>query len=334
MSHVVILGAGATIATIPNGDKNGIKAPAMANFFETTNMGHLLEKFEIKTTSNNLEDIYSELYKNPIYHDKLQALDDAIYNYFFKLELPDNPTIYDLLILGLTENDLIATFNWDPLLMQAYIRCSNITMRLPNISFLHGNVAMGYCPDCLEPGLIGGKCSYCSKPYTKSKLLYPIKTKNYNNDKMIYASWHDTQLYIKNATIVTVFGYSAPTTDSEAINLFKSAWGEIKDRRLEEFEFINLESEELCVKKWKDFVYTHHYRYSNSFYESYIGMFPRRSAIVEILTHNFGIPHRTDLGFKEGMSFEEVTDMLYPLLMEEEDAIAEEKSVTSKFYVK
>lgn len=82
MSHVVILGAGATIATIPNGDKNGIKAPAMANFFETTNMGHLLEKFEIKTTSNNLEDIYSELYKNPIYHDKLQALDDAIYNYF------------------------------------------------------------------------------------------------------------------------------------------------------------------------------------------------------------------------------------------------------------
>lgn len=32
LSHVVILGAGATIAAIPNGDKNGIESPAMNDF--------------------------------------------------------------------------------------------------------------------------------------------------------------------------------------------------------------------------------------------------------------------------------------------------------------
>lgn len=78
----------------------------------------------LKSTSKNLEDIYSELYDNPKYKDDLYILDDAIYVNFSKLTLPDEPTIYDMLLLGLTDKDLVATFNWDPLLIQAYIRCS------------------------------------------------------------------------------------------------------------------------------------------------------------------------------------------------------------------
>lgn len=144
LSHVVILGAGATIAAIPNGDKNGIESPAMNDFFQKANMEHLLENFFVKTTSKNLEDIYSELYDNPKYKDDLYILDDAIYDYFSKLTLPDEPTIYDMLLLGLTDKDLVATFNWDPLLIQAYIRCSSITNKLPKTAFLHGNVALGY----------------------------------------------------------------------------------------------------------------------------------------------------------------------------------------------
>ena len=330
MSHVVILGAGATIATIPNGDKNGIKSPAMNDFFQKTNMEHLLENFYVKTTSKNLEDIYSELYDNPKYKDDLYILDDAIYDYFSKLTLPDEPTIYDLLLLGLTDKDLVATFNWDPLLIQAYVRCSLITKKLPKMAFLHGNVALGYCPDCLQYGTTDLRCPDCSKPFLKSKLLFPIKNKNYNDNVLISGFWHDTQEYIKQASMITVFGYGAPTTDVEAIKLFKSAWGEVEDRSLEEFEFINLESEEICLNKWKDFVHTHHYRYSNNFYDSYIGIFPRRSALVEMLTHNFNISHRTDLGFKPNMSFEELMDMLHPLLMEEEEA----EPPTSKYYVK
>lgn len=330
LSHVVILGAGATIATIPNGDKNGIKSPAMNDFFKKTNMEHLLERFHIETTSKNLEDIYSELYENIKYKDNLYILDDAIYNYFSKLVLPDEPTIYDMILLGLTDKDLVATFNWDPLLIQAYIRCSSITSNLPKMAFLHGNVALGYCPNCLEYGTTDLRCPDCSKPFVKSKLLFPIKNKNYNDNELIRGFWHDTQEYIKHASMITVFGYGAPTTDVEAIKLFKSAWGNLQDRSNEEFSFINIEDETTCIEKWKDFVYTHHYRYSNNFFDSYIGLFPRRSTVVEFATHHGNIPHRTDLGFKPGMSFEELMDMLHPLLMEEE----ENEKPTSKHYVK
>lgn len=265
LSHVVILGAGATIAAIPNGDKNGIKSPAMNDFFQKANMEHLLENFYVKTTSKNLEDIYSELYDNPKYKDDLYILDDAIYDYFSKLTLPDEPTIYDMLLLGLTDKDLVATFNWDTLLIQAYIRCSPITNKLPKTAFLHGNVALGYCPDCLQYGTTDLRCPDCSKPFVKSNLLFPIKNKNYNDNELISGFWHDTQEYIKHASMITVFGYGAPTTDVEAIKLFKSAWGDLQDRSNEEFSFINIEDETTCIDKWKDFVYTHHYRYTNNF---------------------------------------------------------------------
>lgn len=265
LSHVVILGAGATIAAIPNGDKNGIKSPAMNDFFQKANMEHLLENFYVKTTSKNLEDIYSELYDNPKYKDDLYILDDAIYDYFSKLTLPDEPTIYDMLLLGLTDKDLVATFNWDPLLIQAYIRCSSITNKLPKTAFLHGNVALGYCPDCLQYGTTDLRCPDCSKTFVKSNLLFPIKNKNYNDNELISGFWHDTQEYIKHASMITVFGYGAPTTDVEAIKLFKSAWGGLQDRSNEEFSFINIEDETTCIDKWNDFVYTHHYRYTNNF---------------------------------------------------------------------
>lgn len=65
-------------------------------------------------------------------------LENRIYDYFNKFEIPDEPTIYDFLILSLTNKDLIATFNWDPLLTQAYQRCSNITRNLPELVFYMG----------------------------------------------------------------------------------------------------------------------------------------------------------------------------------------------------
>lgn len=52
--HVVILGAGASYAAFPNGDKNGKKLPLMNNFVETLGIEELIERAKIKTTSNNL----------------------------------------------------------------------------------------------------------------------------------------------------------------------------------------------------------------------------------------------------------------------------------------
>lgn len=62
-------------------------------------------------------------------------------------ELPDEPTIYDFLVMSLTNKDLIATFNWDPFLVQAIGRIQKYTDNIPQVAFLHGNVAVGYCSD-------------------------------------------------------------------------------------------------------------------------------------------------------------------------------------------
>lgn len=327
--HVVILGAGATIAAIPNGDKNGIKSPVMNNFFEVTNLKHLLDEFEIKTKTNNLEDIYSELYENPLYKDKLGPINDAIYHYFNKLELPDEPTIYDFLILGLTDKDIIATFNWDPLLVQAYIRCKQITDNLPGMAFLHGNVAVGYCKECHRVGSLDVECPDCHCRLSNPQLLFPIKNKDYTTNTMIRTYWEETLDYIKDASLITIFGYGAPASDVEAMKLLKSAWGNLEERSNEEFSFINVEPKEECLKKWKDFVYTHHYRYSNDLFNSYIGLFPRRSAEVEFTTHHFNLKHTCDKGFKPDMSFEDIKRLINPLLEEEKEG----KRITSKYYI-
>lgn len=143
-AHTVILGAGATIATIPNGDKNGKKSSVMSGLIEKLGMDDIFAGITMNTSSDNLEDIYSELYARPECKEVLLEPEKRLYNYFASLQIPDEPTVYDLLILGLTNKDAIATFNWDPLLIQAYVRCFDVTDNLPKIYCLYGNVAMGF----------------------------------------------------------------------------------------------------------------------------------------------------------------------------------------------
>lgn len=60
--HVVILGAGASCAALPNGDKNGKKITGMNGFIDNFGLSLLLEQAHVRTDSGNLEDIYMELY--------------------------------------------------------------------------------------------------------------------------------------------------------------------------------------------------------------------------------------------------------------------------------
>ena len=38
--------------------------------------------------------------------------------------------------------------------------------------------------------------------------------------------------------MITIFGYSAPKSDVEAIAMLKKAWGSVDDRSLEEIEIV------------------------------------------------------------------------------------------------
>ncbi|MGG3987233.1 hypothetical protein [Bacillus smithii] len=106
--HVVILGAGASLATtIPtNGDRNGKRLPIMNNLIKVIGIEDLVHDFK----SDNFEDIYSELYSKRDYTEVLETIEKSVYDYFSSLELPDEPTIYDYLVLSLRRKDVIATF--------------------------------------------------------------------------------------------------------------------------------------------------------------------------------------------------------------------------------
>ena len=100
--HVVILGAGASCAAIPHGDKNGRQISAMKGFIDRLGLRAVLNRIEISTTSDNLEDIYMELdrrsYNEPECDAVKHELDSVIRNYMGEYQLPDEPNIYDFSI--------------------------------------------------------------------------------------------------------------------------------------------------------------------------------------------------------------------------------------------
>ncbi|MCG5510205.1 hypothetical protein [Ectothiorhodospira lacustris] len=277
--HVVILGAGATVAAIPNGDKNGKKSSVMDGFIEKLGMTQIIQDAGLKTKSSNLEDIYTELHERDDCNEIRSLLDQRIRGYFSAIEIPDEPNIYDLLLLSLRKKDLVGTFNWDPLLLQAYQRVSKITKDLPDLAFLHGNVLVGCCPDHKYGGIIYAKCPQCGNYFQPGRLLYPIREKNYAEDPYIKDNWNAIRNRLRSAYLVTIFGYSAPKTDSEAIALMKEAWGSVDDRNLEDFEFIDIRSEDELTDSWSDFVHSHHYEVHSSFFASSLGKHPRRTTV-------------------------------------------------------
>ncbi len=307
------------MAAIPNGDKNGKKSSVMNGLVEKLGLSDVLNGVSLHTKSNNLEDIYSELSMRPEYAEVVRELERRIHGYFASLRIPDSPTVYDFLILSLTDKDVIATFNWDPLLIQAYVRCANYTENLPHIFCLHGNVAVGYCKVDVEFGTLDSCCPKCGMRFPPTKLLYPVKEKNYSSDEYIKNCWDAVRQSIKESYMLTIFGYSAPSSDAEAVALLKDAWGGPESRSLEEISIIDLIPAEEIPIKWQDFIYSHHYQYSNSFFDSYLGKFPRRTCETVFATYCLNVAAVGDRGFRENMSWDDIGVMVKDLIRIEKE---------------
>ena len=245
------------------------------DFAEVVGLQSLLKDWGIDP-SQNFEEIFSDLYEKQDI-EKVQQLQMFVEEYFAKLELPDNPTIYDHLILSLRGKDLIATFNWDPLLMQAYLRNQDVGLSLPSLLFLHGNVRVGCCEKDKTAGLAEAFCRKCREPFSRVPLLYPVKKKNYAEDIFIREQWKRLKWGFENAFMITIFGYSAPKTDQEAIAAMTAAWGDKYKRSMEQTSFITIKSDDEVCQAWDEFIHTHHYEVQNDFFESWIANHPRRT---------------------------------------------------------
>lgn len=278
--HVLLLGAGASRAALPNGDKHGREVPLLREVADNLKLVDLFPDDLKDMSVQDFEAAYSRLFaQGP--SEAISKIDSLVREYFSELELPDEPNLYDIMTLSLRDKDAIFTFNWDPFLIQSRIRMARLglTTSFPKLFFLHGNVRIGFCAKDGVSGLIGQVCSTCKEPFMPSKLLYPVENKDYQSDSFINREWDAAKHYLKGCFMFTVFGYSAPTTDKEAIELLKEGWGNNEDREMEQTEVINRPgaNQEEVRKTWDSFIHSHHYDVFESFHESFIAKHPRRS---------------------------------------------------------
>ena len=82
--HLVILGAGASRATLPAGDLNGQCIPVMNDLSESVGLAPYFEEEKVK----NFEESYAELKDESI----IKIINEKINDYFSSLELPEQPT--------------------------------------------------------------------------------------------------------------------------------------------------------------------------------------------------------------------------------------------------
>lgn len=313
--HVVILGAGASRAAVPNGDKHGRHAPLMADLVDVVGLTDVLNELGIEYEGRNFEDIFSELH--PITQAaERAALEAAVFAYFDRLELPDEPTIYDHLVLSLRKKDLIATFNWDPFLLQAYSRNGGSRAPLPRLAFLHGNVRAGYCAADRTMGRRTDNCSKCGEPRSPAPLLYPIKQKDYAADEFIANEWTLLKTNLQLAFWVTIFGYSAPRTDQEALGMMQTAWGGGEARPMEQIEIISIDDPDKLLGDWEPFIHSHHYDVVSDFYRSWIANHPRRTG--EAYRNQYeDAKFISDNSIPRGVSFSELREWMGPLARRE-----------------
>lgn len=277
--HLVVLGAGASRHAFPCGDAKGRRLPVMSDFVEVLGLGDSLRDHGVDVAAEdfNFEAFLSDLHESGENGGLLRHLESRIIEYFSALKLPETPTLYDYLLLGLRETDVVATFNWDPFLWKAANRNQH-KIRPPHLLFLHGNVAVGLCQACKVKGDVSDSCHRCGKSFEPSRVLYPVKNKDYRSSPFIENEWRVLQQALEKAYVLTIFGYGAPDTDAAAVELLRSSWVRSRITELAEVEIIDVQPENTLRRKWADFIVRSHYRVNDDFYTSLIAQFPRRSS--------------------------------------------------------
>ena len=190
----------------------------------------------------------------------------------------------------------------------------------PHLLFLHGNVAIGSCSRDKKKGPVGARCNECGQPFAQSRLLFPVKKKNYSSDPYISSEWGTLKEVLKYAYVFTIFGYSAPRSDVEAVDLMKASWGKIEERDLEEIEIIDIKSEDELVYTWREFIHSHYYRTVGSFYESWIARHPRRTCDA-MWSQLMDVQFLSDNWIPRDAGFEQLWDWCEPLISAEGNAV-------------
>lgn len=274
--HLVILGAGASRAVAPDGDLNGRMLPVMNDLVQVTGINTVLDQNGVNWKGRNFEVLYEEMVSNTLLEPLVVQIENHIREYFSDIRIPTPATVYDRLLLSLRRKDVVATFNWDPMLAQAFIR-NRVVGSLPNILFLHGNVSIGLCTKHGKKGFMIDPCTQCGELLQPVRLLYPTSTKNYADDPFIKDEWSRFEHSLKNAYMISIFGYSAPVTDVEARRVMLDTWHQNEMNEFGEIEIIDIREKLDIEQSWGKFFVRDHYGLHQQFSNTFIACHPRRS---------------------------------------------------------
>ena len=314
--HVLILGAGASVAACPNGDKQERQLPELKGVVEACGLHDLLEQNGILGPYEDFESLYDSLKTGGKHEELCTKLEERVREYFAEVQIPEEVTVYDQILLALREKDVIATFNWDPLLGQAYRR--NVSVRrLPELLFLHGNVEVGICYKCKGKGWTYQVCKRCGSPLTPSPLLFPVHNKDYTADPFLAAEWRRLQNMLSTAYYLTIFGYSAPVTDAAAVGLLKSAWASNATLEFAQVDIIDVKGREEIKETWDPFIVREHYGVQKIVERNWLLKHPRRScdALAAATLMNMPWPNNQ---MPKTTVLEDLQSWLRPLLVEED----------------
>lgn len=283
LKHLVILGAGSTIATIPNGDKNGEKAYTLSNLLQDPAFASFVKVAQQKGyRTDDVENLCKRLYQEDReLYNEFEALVRAKYA---RLELPEDFTILDRLVLSLKADDAIVSFNWDDLIIQAYQRMSIFVpdKQLPILAFPHGNAQAVYNKKhCTSKRIVTGNY------WMDSPLNMPIDETEYKSDLFIKSQWHILDFYMRNAQMVTLFGYSAPASDEQDLLHLRELFE--KNQICDKIEIIDdgIKNAERVAENIKDFRMQDNWLYlCGDFWHSTIAKLPRRT-LSALVNYNY-----------------------------------------------
>lgn len=140
--HVLLLGAGASKAALPNGDRLGRPVPVLSDVAVALGLVDLFPESLRELAESNFEAAFSRVsVLDPL---AARVVESRVFDYFAALEFPDESNLYDLLQLCLRRKDAIFTFNWDPFLIQSRSRLAmQRTGELPKVFFCTGTSRSG-----------------------------------------------------------------------------------------------------------------------------------------------------------------------------------------------
>jgi hypothetical protein len=314
--HVVILGAGASRAAVPHGEDSGRVLPLMNDFVTSVDgLQEVLAGAGVRTGYQDFESLYDDLVSSGKYPDLVSRIEGLVFKYFSGMALPDHATVYDYLVLSLRKKDMIASFNWDPLLLHALHRNFDVGDQ-PDVVFLHGNVGIGLCPEHLERGYAGLWCPTCKKQFQNCRLLFPVKHKDYAQDPFIAGQWQYFRDALSRAYIVSIFGYSAPVADTEARNLMLNAWRDCRVRQMAHVEIIDIRPKRDLRLAWDEFL-GEHYTIVRTFRKTHFSWWPRRSCEARFQMHCLCRPTKRTTGFPRLRNLSRLQRWIRPLAEEE-----------------